>query len=369
MKSKHDKMKAFYPIIFLAVCTGSCNNDSKKETNPPSFSKIDTVKTFILKTGHIEKQTTLPGELLSYERVEIHPKVPGYIKQIKVDIGSIVKKGQVIATIEAPEIESNLGAAGGRMQAAKAKYEASSDTYHRILEASKADGVISPDELQRARNQMLADSADFTAASYSSKSSKQIGNYLVISSPFNGIITERNVHEGSYVGTPNEKPIVVVEDNSRLRLRVPIPESLTGVELKNNMINFSTRANPNQIFEGKLVRKAGSIDASTRTEIWEFEIENGKGILKPGAFADVKLDISRNQPSFLVPYSAVLTTLEKKFVIRVNNNTAAWIDVSQGLNQSDKIEIFGKLNESDTIVSKANEEMKPGTKVVAKLSN
>jgi RND family efflux transporter MFP subunit len=362
-------MRAFYSIIFLAVVLGSCNSDSKKDTNVQSNDRTDTVKAFILKTGRIEKQTTLPGELLSYEKVEVHPKVSGYIKQIKVDIGSVVKKGQVLAIIEAPEIEANLGAAGSKMQAAKAKYEASTDTYHRLLEASKADGVIAPDELQRAKNQMLADSADFTAASFSSKSSKQIGNYLVISAPFSGIITERNVHEGAYVGTPNEKPIVVIEDNSRLRLRVPMPESLTGVELKNNKINFSTRANPNQIFEGKLVRKSGSIDANTRTEIWEFEIENNKDILKPGAFADVKLDISRNQPSFLVPFSAVLTTLEKKFVIRVKSDTAAWMDVSQGLNQTDKTEIFGKLNEGDTIVAKANEELKPGTKVIVKLSN
>ncbi|PWT74963.1 MAG: efflux RND transporter periplasmic adaptor subunit [Bacteroidetes bacterium] len=366
---KQDKMKSIISILFLAIVFVSCSNDPQKNNATSMTSKNDTVKAFILKTGKIEKQTTLPGELLSYEKVDIHPKIPGYIKQIKVDIGSVVRKGQLLAVIDAPEINSRFGEAGSKMQAAKAKYEASRDTYNRVLEASRSDGVIAPDELQRAKNQMLADSADFIAATFSSKSSKQIGNYLMIVAPFNGIITERNVHEGAYVGTPNEKPIVVIEDNSRLRLRVSIPEALTGVQLKDNKINFSTKASPNQSFEGKLVRKSGSIDAATRTEVWEFEVRNDKEMLKPGAFAEVKLDVSRNQPSFLIPFSAVVTTLEKKFVIRAKNSAAEWIDVSQGLNMSDKTEIFGKLNEGDTIISKGNEELKPGTKIIAKLTN
>ena len=350
-------MRAVFIVLFSILVFASCNNE-QQQSPVKSASKTDTVKAFVLKAGKIEKQTTLPGELLPYEQADIHPKVAGYIKEMKCDIGSVVKKGQTLAVIDAPEIESRLEETAGKMQAAKAKYEASKDTYNRVLEASKADGVIAPNELQRAKNQMLADSADYTASTYSSKSSKQIGNYLVIVAPFNGVITERNVHEGAYVGTSNEKPIVKIEDNSRLRLRVPVPEALTGVQLKDNKIRFSTKANPSQLFEGVLVRKSGSIDAGTRTEIWEFEIKNDKNILKPGAFADVKLNVSRNQPSMIVPFPAIVTTLEKKFVIRINNGSTEWIDVSQGLNLTDKTEIFGKLNEGDTLVLKGNEELK-----------
>jgi len=362
-------MRAILIMLFPLLIFASCNDQPQQQTSAKGIDKVDTVKAFVLQSGKIEKQAMLPGELLPYEQVEIHPKVIGYIKEMKCDIGSVVKRGQVLTIIDAPEIGSRLEEAAGKMQAAKAKYEASKDTYNRVLEASKSDGVIAPNELERAKNQMLADSADYAASTYSSKSSKQIGNYLVIVAPFNGVITERNVNEGAYVGAANEKPILKIEDNSRLRLRVPIPESLTGVQLKDNKIHFSTKANPNQIFEGILVRKSGSIDAATRTEIWEFEFKNDKGVVKPGAFADVKLDVNRNQPSLLVPFPAVVTTLEKKFVIRVNNGTTEWVDVSQGLNLTDKIEIFGKLNEGDTLVSKGNEELKPGTKVAVKFSN
>jgi membrane fusion protein (multidrug efflux system) len=358
-------------VIFLAVLPlmiiSACNDDPQKMVAGDS-KKQDTLKAFLLKAATVEKITSLPGELLPYEVVEIHPKIPGYIKELKVDIGSDVKKGQVLGVIEAPEIESRLAESGSRMQAAKAKYNGSKDTYDRILIASKSDGVIAANELERAKNQMLTDSADYAAASYSARSSKQIGNYLVIVAPFSGTITERNVHEGAYVGTPNEKPMLVLENNSKLRLRVPFPEALSSVSLKNHSIHFSTRSSPNQLYEGKLSRRSGSIDAGTRTEIWEFEINNNSHALKPGGFADVKLDVSRSQPSFSVPFSAVTTTLEKKFITRVRSQVVEWVEVSNGMSQPDAQEVFGKLNEGDTILLKGNEELKPGTRVVVKLS-
>jgi RND family efflux transporter MFP subunit len=365
---KTKKMSKNILLIYSILLFISCKNENPGQANSSTNkSSTDTVKAFILKMAKLDKQTTLPGELLPYEKVEIHPKVPGYIKEIKIDIGSMVRKGQVLALIYAPEVESRLGESSGKMEAAKAKYEASRNTYDRVLTASKSDGVIAPDELQRAKNQMLADSADLVAAAYSSKSSRQIGNYLIIEAPFNGIITERNVHDGAYVGTANEKAPFVIEDNSKLRLRVPVPEALTGVKLKDNKIQFSTKANPDQLFEAKLVRKSGSLDLATRSETWEFEIKNEKEILKPGSFADVKMDISRDKPTFVVPFPAVVTTLERKFIIRVNNDRSNWVDISQGLNLGDKTEVFGPLHEGDTIVSKGTEELKSGSKVIVRL--
>jgi len=360
-------MKIISIVLFSWMIIMACNDEPQKVI-ASSNHQPDSVKAFLLKAGMVEKVAILPGELLPFEVVEIHPKIPGYIKEIKVDIGSIVKKGQVLAIIDAPEIESRLAESGSRLQAARARYDGSKDTYDRILIASRSDGVVAANELEKAKNQMLADSAEFIAAGYSSRSSKQIGNYLVIIAPFAGTITERNVHTGAYVGTLNEKPMLVIEDNSKLRLRIPVPENLSNVRLKDNSVHFSTKSNPNQPYEGKLSRKSGSIDAGTRTEIWEFEVANNSHTLKPGAFADVKLNVSRNQPSFSVPFSAVATTLEKKFVTRVKNNLVEWIDVSQGLNQSDKTEVFGKLNEGDTLLLKSNEEIKPGTNVVVTLS-
>ncbi|MBX2916777.1 MAG: efflux RND transporter periplasmic adaptor subunit [Cyclobacteriaceae bacterium] len=356
-------MKSLIIISLSGLLLMACNKQHEDHTTLSETKKVDTLKVLSLKRGKVEKQTSLPGELLAFEHVEIHPKVTGYIKQLKVDIGSVVKKGQILAVIDAPEIQSRLGEANGKLQASKAKFQTSLDTYNRIKDAAKTEGVVSPNELQKAKNQMLTDSADYNAARYSVASYQQVGNYLAITAPFNGIITQRNVNEGAYVGSPNEKPILVIEDNSKLRLRVAVPEALTGVSLKDNKVKFSAKSNPNQLFDALLMRKAGSIDANTRTEIWEFEVKNEKGNLKPGSFTNVVMNIFRAEDSYLVPFSTVVTTLEKKFVIKVTKDSTHWIDVSQGLNLSDKTEIFGSLKEGDTLVIKANEELKAKERV------
>jgi RND family efflux transporter MFP subunit len=350
-----------FPLFVLLLA--ACQNGSSANEQASQAATVDTVNTFTLTKEAVKKQTTLPGELLPYHRVEIRPKVNGYIRQLKVDIGSVVKKGQVLLVIEAPEIQSRLQEAAVKTQAAKAKYQASSDTYQRLLEASQTDGVIAPNELQRARNQVLADSADYQSAIYAANAYRQVGDYLLITAPVDGIITQRNADIGAYVGNVNDQPVVVLEDNARLRLRVAVPEALTGVQLTADTIRFATKANPDQLFKGKLVRKSGNIDTDNRSEIWEFEVNNQNGQLKSGAFADVKLDITRAGQSFMVPFSAVVTTLEKKFVIRVHDGITEWVDVSQGLNLPDKTEVFGNLQAGDTLVLKANEELKAGTHI------
>jgi len=353
-------------VVVAALGLAACN----KVASHASLSAgpaVDSLKVFKLQAGKLDKSISLPGELLAYERVEIRPKVTGYIKQLKVDIGANVKKGQVLALVDAPEIQSRLGEGNSKMSAARARYQTSLDTYKRIAQASKTKGVISASELQKASNQMLADSAEYESQRYAFESYKQIGNYLALTSPFNGTVTQRNVYEGSYVGGANEKPLLVIEDTRRLRLRIAVPEAFTGVDLKDNKVKFNTKSYPNKSFDAVLVRKAGSIDANTRTEIWEFEVSNPDNALKAGSFANVSLSVSRKEPSFFVPFSAVVTTLEKKFVIKVSRDSTRWIDVSPGLNLADKTEIFGALQEGDTLVIKANEEIKPNEKVYVKL--
>jgi multidrug efflux pump subunit AcrA (membrane-fusion protein) len=119
--------------------------------------------------------------------------------------------------------------------------------------------------------------------------------------------------------------------------------------------------------KAKLIRKSGSIKNQTRTEIWEFEVPNSNGELKAGGYSDVKLVLIRPQKSLVVPTSAVVTTLERKFVIRIVNNTTRWVDVRSGFNIGDKQEIFGELSIGDTIVAKPTEELKAGTLVKSKL--
>lgn len=344
----------------------SCSENNKSQKENSVTEKADSVKVFILKKEQLSKFVILPGELLPLEKVEIHSRVDGYIQKINVDIGSVVRKGQILAIIDAPEMQSQLSDLFEKTQSAKARLISSTDTYNRLSNAAKVSGAIAEGELERAKNQMLADKATYQASQYSANAFKNIKGNLIIVAPFDGIVTKRNIDQGSLVGKDN-LPMMEIENNKKLRLRVAVPETISSSSLKGDSITFTTRSLPGKIFSGKLVRKSGSLDINTRSEIWEFLIDNTKRELKSGMFADAKLNITRPQPSLVVPPSAIATTLEKKFVIKIANGQTQWIDVSQGLNYTDKVEIFGSLNPGDTIALKGTDELKPDKKVSLKL--
>ncbi|QLH33496.1 MAG: biotin/lipoyl-binding protein [Cyclobacteriaceae bacterium] len=144
-------IKSILILTIVAETLSSCNNTPEKESTHASTVSVDSLKSFKLKTERLDKNISLPGELLAYERVEVRPKITGYIKQLKVDIGTNVRKGQILAVVDAPEIQSRLGEGSSKMNAAKAKFETSLDNYKRIQQASKTKGIISASELQKAK--------------------------------------------------------------------------------------------------------------------------------------------------------------------------------------------------------------------------
>jgi RND family efflux transporter MFP subunit len=353
-------------IVFIAgFCALACNTTIKELDK--AKPKADSVTVFMLKAVLLDKPVNLPGELLPNERVQVFGKLNSYVKKLFVDIGSIVKQGQVIALLDAPELQTKIAETKQKLAAVKAKSVSSNDVYKRLAEAAKSDGVIAPADLEKAKSQLAADEALVQAAQSELSAVEQNAGYLVLKAPFSGMVTKRNVDVGAYVGKPGEMPLFEIEDNHILRLRINIPEALTGTKVKDDKVQFQIKALPGKKFEGRLSRKAGSLDLTTRSEVWEFEILNTERSLKPGMFADCSINIQRLSKSFFVPAAAVVTSLEKKFVIKLQDNIATWVDVGQGVNLNDKIEIFGLLQEGDTLVLKASEELKSGAKLQIKL--
>lgn len=350
-------------MIFLTVAIGACSEKKENGSHLANAEKVDSVKVFILQKDSVSKVLKLPAELYPWERTEIYAKVEGYVKQLKVDIGDNVKKNDVLLVLDAPEVTANYAKASADLQAAGAKYNTSRDTYKRYVIAAKEKGAISENEMERTRNQMLTDSANFLAAQSGSEAYNQLKNYLVIRSAFDGVVTQRNVDPGTLVGK-GSKALVVIENLSKLRLRVSVPEAYTTAIPSTESIQFVVDAQPGKLYKAKLARKSNVIDASTRTELWEFEVPNAHRELKSGMYGSVVFTVLRNGQSFVVPYSAVVTNLERTFVIRVKDNKTEWLDVRTGINMKENVEVFGDLNEGDQLVVRANDETKPQKKVV-----
>jgi membrane fusion protein, multidrug efflux system len=350
------------PALGLALGLFSCSKEQVKTVTPDEIKSA-----FILKKQAISNTLDLPAELLPYESSEIHAKVEGYVQRVLVDIGDRVKKGQVLIQLEAPEVNARTTQASASFQEVATRYESSRDRYTRILNAAKEQGAISELELVGAKNQFLADSSAWLSAKANSQAIGQLQAYLAIRAPFDGIVTRRRVDVGDFVGNGSPEGLLTVENPSKIRVRVHVPESYVGSLPGVNTLDFSTEAIVNKSYSAKLSRKSGSIDRDTRTELWEYEYDNKAGEIKSGMYATAKLQLNRKENSFKVPNSAVTTSLEKKFVIRLRNGKAEWIDVKEGIAMSDGREIFGDLQEGDTLLVRGTEEIKAGTDVKVKV--
>jgi membrane fusion protein, multidrug efflux system len=335
-------------ILFVIVALAGCTD---KKSQPSASTSVDSVQVFILKKEPVTKTLSLPAELHPLERAELFAKVEGYVRELKVDIGSRVKKNDVLIVIDAPEVTANYARSLADLQAAQSRYNTSLDTYKRMVNAAKEKGAVSDSELERVLNQMLTDSATHEAAKSGSNAYAQLKNYLVIRAAFDGVITHRNVDAGTLVGK-GSIPLLVLESLNKLRVRIAVPEIYTSAIPESASINFTVDAQPSKKYSATLARKSNQIDAKTRTELWEFEVSNSNQELKSGMYGNASFNLQRSESSFVAPYSAVVTNLERSFVIRVRDGKTKWIDVRSGIGMKDKVEIFGDLQEGDQLMER-----------------
>lgn len=326
----------------------------------------------------LEKTITIPGDLTPYQAVNLHAKVSGFVESVAVDRGSWVKKGQVLARLSAPELRAQRAEAEAKVQAvraqqaeAQAKAVAAQSTYERLKAASATPGVVAGNDVEIAaqthaalRAQVEALKGSGAAAEAALKAVSELEAYLEIAAPFDGVITERNVHPGSLV-SQSTGPMLRIEQISRLRLTVPVPEAYVGAIMNGARVDFRVSAFPDQTFQGVIARPSRSLDMKTRSMLVELDVTNPKQALAPGMFAEVQWPISRGQASLFVPTTAVVRTSERQFVVRVRNGVAEWVDVRRGQVNGTVIEVFGDLREGDVVVRRGNDEIRPGTKLTA----
>ena len=341
-------------IVSFTACIHSQGNKAKS-----TEAIEDTVQAFILEASKVQKNVEFPAELLPYLNANLYAKVQGYVKAMKVDIGDRVVQGQTLAIIEAPEVNAKIQEYESAVQSARSRYLTSLDNWQRLENAAKTPNTVAPVDMEQARNRMLADSAAYLSAQSLTQSYKQLGNYLVIKAPFNGVITNRKADPGDLVDA--NTLLLNEQEISRLRIRVQVPEEYIGTKLVSEKISFRVDAYPGKKFYAPLTRKTGAIDPATRTELWEFDYPNLDHLLRAGNFAYAELDIHRTDSGWVVPFSSVITNQENKFIIKVKDNKISWVNVRQGFSTDKGMEIFGNLHEGDTLVLKATDERAQGT--------
>jgi len=401
-------------VINLTAC--SCGSKVQAPAKQPGAQmQIPTVIVTTVESRGLNRQVRLPGELQAYQDTAIYAKVPGFVEAINVDRGSVVKRGQLLARLRAPELYAQSNEAEARVRAARAqrveaalkvegvraqrleaeaKLAADEATYLRLKSASATPGVIAGNDLEiacrtveagRARIQLWYETEKAAQAQVkaleenqrafreAARSSLEIEDYLRITAPFDGVITERNVHQGSLASpstSPTNPPMLRLQQIALLRLVVPVPEADVSSIALGAKINFTVPAFPGETFSCVVRRISNALDERTRTMPVELDVSNPKRRLAPGMVPELIWPVSRPGPTMFVPPSAVATTTERTFVIRVRNGVTEWVDVKRGASMSengkDLVEVFGELSPGDQIVMRGTDELRPGTKVTAK---
>jgi len=326
----------------------------------------------------VERQVKLPGEFQPYLAVPIYARVPGFVQRANVDRGSAVKQGQTLATLDAPEMQAQILEAESKAQAlelqraeAEAKLASAQSTYDRLKAASATPGVVAENDVVVA--QKTVEGAQALVRSYENsikaaraqvQAVKDLGQYLQIKAPFDGIITERNVHPGALVGPgTGATPLFRLHQVSRLRLVVAVPEALVGGIVKGARVPFTVPAYPGEPFYAGISLAAHDLDPKTRTMAVELDVRNADLRLSAGMYAEVSWPVRRPHASLLLPPTSIVTTTERTFVIRVRDGAAEWVNVGRGARIGDLVEVFGPLKDGDQIVRRGSDEIREGTKV------
>jgi membrane fusion protein (multidrug efflux system) len=350
--------------IMLWILASSCGNDSQGMTIPKPEQIF--VQTFSLSKGQLTTHMTIPGELRPFQSVDLYAKVSSFVKKLLVDVGSVVKKDQLLVVLEAPEMLDAANTAAQVIQTNEAYYAASKATYERMYQTSKIPGTISPNDLDIAYAKMNSDSSNLMAARSSYNESTNLNRYLEVRAPFDGVISTSNLYAGAYAGPAGAGsviPLLTLQEQAKLRLVIAIPEAATAYFKLGDSVHFTVKTLSGKDFTATVSRVAGSLDLQLRTEQLQMDVANKDKTLLPGMFAQVSLSMTNTDKVFIVPESAVTENSKQVFVIRVRNGKTEWVPVKKGREGDGNVEIFGTLQEGDQLVNTATDELRSGTQI------
>jgi len=363
-----NSLKALAITISLpaALLFSSCSHTEGKSENKENAQEEAPVAAISLQKGKLASSLQLPGELIAYQQVDIYAKVSSFVKKLHVDVGTEVSQGQLLATMEAPEISSQLAGAESRIKSQEAVYLASKANYDRLYNTSLTPGTVSKNDLDIAQARMKSDLAQWDAGKAAYREISDNRNYLEIRAPFSGVISARNVSAGAYVGPTgkgSELPLFTLQEQKKLRLVISVPESYTAYLNSSSEVKFNVKAFTGQQFTAKVNRLSGALDARLRSQRIEMDVINNDKKLLPGMIAEVNIPMDAADSTFLVPKAAVVNSTVNVFVVRVTNGKAERVQVQTGREADGKVEIYGNLNEGDTILAAANEEIREGAEL------
>jgi RND family efflux transporter MFP subunit len=294
---------------------------------------------------------SLPGTLQGYVQAPIAARQSGYLRRWYKDIGSIVKKGELLAEIEAPELDQQLSQAVAARAQTASSLELARSTVER-WEALRKKDAVSQQELDEKRSGDAQARANLAAADANVERLRQLEGFKHVTAPFAGVITKRNVDVGDLIdagGGSGARALFVLSQTDPLRVYISVPQAYSQMVKAGQKVAVTQAELPGQKFDGEIVRTGASIDTATRTMQVEINLPNKTGVLLPGAFVQVALPLPASQ-SLVIPANALIFRSDGLRVavvdppgkvqmrpVQVGRNLGPTVEILQGVSTTDKL--------------------------------
>jgi len=389
----------FVPLLVAAALVG-CGDGRKTTADAASAPPVPVVK---VARGNISDTLEIASEFQPFQEVDIYAKVSGYIQQLNVDYGSHVKQGQVLATLEIPELqqqiqqdeatvhrsEQDLARAKEELNRAQSAYKVAHLTYTRLADVQKTQPeLVAQQEIDVAQGKDLEADAEVSAQKAALDGAQQaliaakaalgkdqaMYDYSRMTAPFEGVVTQLYAFRGALLpaGTSSssnkgDSALCRLSQNDLLRLVIPVPERAVPDLHMGEAIAVQVSA-IGKMFQGKVVRSADQIDLTTRTMHTEVDVPNPKYELVPGMYASVKIPLHSAAQVLTIPVQAVQITGDGKgTALAVGpGDKLERRELTLGLQSSTDIEVTGGLHENEAVVFGSLDQYRPGEIIAPK---
>lgn len=377
MKSKIKKPLVVSGIA-VAVVGGllwtACHSRAENAQSPAATdATTPTVAVEKVTREDLSRDVTIPAEFRPYVEVELHAKVSGYVNQMNVDFGDKVKAGELLATIEVPELDEQLNSAIAAEQKTEADYTNANLIYNRMMAVNQAHpNLVAEQDLDTAEANAEMAAAAIAAAKADVGRYQTLIGYTRITAPFDGVVTRRYADPGALIqaGTSSDTqalPLVRVSDNYLLRLDFPVDQNYVQDVHVGDPVQIRVESLGGRMFPGTISRFTYDIEDNTRTMNTEVEVPNPNLEIDPGMYCSVGLRVEDHTNALAIPTEAVISGETPSVYVVNSNNEIEERPIQLGLETPDKYEVLSGLKEGELVVVGNHSEIENGQKVEPKI--
>lgn len=334
-----------------------------RETREDSVLTVNVVHP---KSGDAEEEVVLPGNTQAFTDSPIYARTTGYLKKWYVDIGTHVKSGQLLAEIDAPELDHQLQQAKADLETAKANLSLAQSTADRWQFLLKTQSV-SRQETDEKIGDLSAKKAMVDASASAVHRLEDLQSYEKVVAPFDGVITARNTDVGALIGSGGNatgKELFHLAATGQLRVFINVPEVYDRAARAGTRANLQLSEFPGRNFTGTIVRNASAIDTTSRTLLVEVDVENPTGELLPGAYVTVHLKLpGKATRGLTIPAGSMLFRSEGLRVGVVRNGAAQLVPITLGRDFGNEVEVISGLTSQDQVIANPADSLISGEPV------